>query len=78
MKTNLNVSIKTKKDAKKFIKELHGNNEAFHPDDDAFDIVFLGCNPTDIELRKLNVRISECHAVKRFDPGAYLFELLNN
>lgn len=66
MKTKLPESITTVDEAKAFIKELYDNGEAFHPEDDATDIIWdLPSNqvPTLEECVKLNELMTAIYAL---------------
>lgn len=55
MKTVLPEAIKTKAEAEQFLTDLVNNKEAFHPEDDAHDIVWQsGETPTFEECEQLN------------------------
>lgn len=78
LKTTLPTSIKTKKQAEKFLKELSLNGETFHPEDDANEIVWnLPKNqiPNKIECDKLNQLMNQCMHVKNFDPCEFLLSI---
>jgi hypothetical protein len=79
MKTQLPVEINTVEEARKFLTELHNNNEAFHPDDDPMDIEYPDLPhdqvPTQSE-RKLLCRImNDIHQLPDFDPSEVLVDL---
>lgn len=77
MKTVLPPAIQTIEQAKDFLKALHDNDEAFHPEDDAHDITWRTCEPTDQEKDVLNRRMSEIYDLPgAFDPCGYLLELM--
>jgi len=73
MQTEVSKKIKNVEDAVVFLIELHKNNEGFHPDDDAHDIVWSTVAPTIYEKDELNKRMDECR--KFIDPCAVLVEL---
>lgn len=61
MKTNLDRKIKSWDEAKLFLTELYNNDEAYHPEDDAFDIEWDTCNPTDSEKTQLNKLMNDIY-----------------
>ena len=78
MKTNLSINITNIKQAKIFLRELHKNNESYHPEDDANDIIWTTCKPTKKECKKLNILMEQIYQIKGFDPCEYLVYLINN
>ncbi len=73
MKTKLPEKITTIEEAKKFLLDLHLNNEVFHPEDDANDLVN---DPfTKEEGDKLNELMDQIHSTLNFDPCEYLLDL---
>lgn len=79
MKTILPQSIHTVDDAQQFLKSLFDNDESYHPEDDAFDIIWK-CEqpPNHDEKLKMNQLMNEIYELKdSFDPCDYLCELLN-
>jgi len=54
LKTKLPEAISTVKEAKLFLSELYNNNESFHPEDDANDIVWQTTEPNEDERKQLN------------------------
>jgi len=83
MKTVLPTSINTVEEAKKFLTELHNNNETFHPEDDAHTIVWETSSPTKEECDQINKLMSEIYAFPGnedsqnmvFDPCEFLLSL---
>lgn len=82
MKTKLPDSIKTVEDAKKFLRELHDNNEAYHCEDDACEIVNTKTNErlfTNEEGAQLNSLMGDIYnwltKDSNFDPCGYLLFL---
>jgi len=74
MKTTLPNKIETVEEAKKFLTDLYNNNEAFHPDDNAHDIIWPDKpNPSKEELDKLNELMEACYKV--CDPCEILVNL---
>jgi hypothetical protein len=85
MKTNLPESITSVEEATRFLTELFNNNEAYHPEDDAFDIVWQSVNPTEAEKRQLNKLMNQIYDLPEawspqnpngFDPCAVLMDLI--
>jgi len=83
MKTILPESIKTVYEAKEFLMELTLNGEAFHPEDDAHEVIWALPTeqiPTEDECEKLNDLMADIffniNAGYRnypvFDPCEYL------
>ena len=75
MKTNLNIEIKTISDANKFILELFNNNELFHFDDDAEDIIWSECEPTAEEIKQLNNLVNQLFEIENYDPFDFAMDL---
>lgn len=77
MKTNLNRTISTQEEAEAFLSELHENNEVFNPDDNAHEVLWETCKPTDEDKDALNRLMAEVWAVtnETFDPHEYLLDL---
>lgn len=77
MKTNLNRTITNQDEAEAFLNELHENNEVFNPDDNAHEVLWETCKPTDEEKDQLNRLMAEVWAVtsETFDPHEYLLDL---
>lgn len=74
MKTKLPKMIKTPEEAKKFLLELIANNEVFHPEDDAHDILWNTCDPTHEEKEQLNVLMHDIYRVADFDPCGFILD----
>lgn len=86
MKTILPAGIGTVEQAKALLTDLHANGEAFHPEDDATDLV------TDVftqeEGESLNALMLDIYnlpgndgrhvGILAFDPCEFLIELDNN
>jgi hypothetical protein len=81
IKTVLPTAINTIDEAKKFFAELYANNEAFHPDDDANDIIdgrtssydrihgYTGKNLfTAEEATQVNKLMEDIFNLENFDP----------
>ena len=84
MKTKLPISIKTKIEAEKFLKELHDNGEVFHPEDDAHDISWNGVNVSKKEADQLNKLMKDIYNIpemsnypnnKEWDACGFLLKL---
>jgi len=77
MKTNLNRTITTQDEAEAFLSELFENTEYFNPDDNAHEVIWQTCSPTDDEKDKLNVLMSATF-IDGFDPHGYLLDMIND
>lgn len=83
MRTKLPLSINTVEEAKAFLHELHSNGEAYHPEDDAHDIVWGSCpEATEEECDRLNKLMRDIYDnidfyETGFDPCGYLLDLQN-
>ncbi len=87
MKTTLPPEIKTVDQAKAFLTELYKNNEAFHPEDDATDMIWnlpIKQQPTKAEAMQLNKLMEDIyyldgnngnHANPKFCPCEFLLNL---
>lgn len=78
MKTILPKSINSIEDANKLLRELFENNESFHPEDDAHDVIDVHTNKeifTEEEADKLNDLIGQMYEIDGYDPCEYLLEL---
>jgi hypothetical protein len=76
MKTILPDTINNQDEAKKFLSDLHMNNEAYHPEDDAHDIIFVTSSVSKVERTQLNKLMNDIYTnVPRFDPCGYLIDL---
>jgi hypothetical protein len=82
MKTHLPDSIDNISQAKAFLKELDKNNEEFHPEDDAHDIIWTKVaetdRPTPDECDRLNSLMGDIYKLGEFDPCEYLLDLVDN
>lgn len=79
MKTDLNAKITNSAEAKAYIIALFNNDESYHPEDDAFDIVWAieeSEEPTEGELNQLNANMELVYKVAAFDPCELLNVLL--
>lgn len=84
MKTQLPEKISTVEEAKKFLKELRDNDEVYHPEDSAHDIVWDCASPTDEECDQLDSLMRDIYNLKGnenyphdmiFEPCEYLIML---
>ncbi len=86
MKTKLPAHITTVQRSIYFLTELHNNSEAYHPEDDATDIIWNMPDdqlPTQAECEQLNVLMSDIYALPGnesvqsmvFDPCELLLKL---
>lgn len=81
LKTILPASIQTASDAAIFLTDLYNNNESYHPEDDANDLV--GLNITQNETEKLNSLMDDIYKLPgnednmnmAFDPCGFLLSL---
>lgn len=81
MKTLLPAKIETVEQAKQFLSDLHSNNETFHPEDDATQLVGDPFNQQ--EGTQLNKLMSDIYNLEGnnsaqdmiFDPCQFLLEL---
>jgi len=76
MKTILPPSIITVNQAKNFLKALYDNGEAFHPEDNVNDVMFL-MEVTAQERALLNKLMDDIYNLGDFDPCNYLMELID-
>jgi hypothetical protein len=85
MKTNLPDAINSIEEAKLYLSELLKNHEAYHPEDDAHEIVWGhgGVFPTKEECDKLNKLMGDIYNLEgnkdkypdlAFDPCEYLHQ----
>ena len=77
MKTILPPSIITVNQAKNFLKALYDNDEAFHPEDNANDVMF-STEVTAQERALLNKLMDDIYNLGDFDPCEYLNELIES
>ncbi len=87
MKTNLPKEIKTVEQAKVFLTELYKNGEAYHPEDDATDIVWNlpeQQHPTHAEAVQMNKLMQDIYNLPgnkdkypnlEFDPCEVIMDL---
>lgn len=84
MKTTLPAAITTRAEAEQFLQSLIDNNETYHPEDNAHDIIWdmpEDQKPTPAEADQLNKLMEDIynldgnngnHASPKFDPCEYL------
>ena len=75
MKTNLPKEIRSVEHAKAFLTELFGNDEGFHPEDDATDLIWsipAEQIPTMDECKQLNKLMDDIYDLGGFDPCEYI------
>lgn len=90
LKTNLPYHISTIEEAKAFLNELHSNNETFHPEDDALEIVWrlpIDQQPTIKDKQNLNSLMSDIYELEEnkgkdstnlvFCPCEYLLSIID-
>jgi hypothetical protein len=75
MKTHLPEKIKGINHAEKFLTELYENGEAFHPDDDAHEVVWANAQVSFAEEEKLNLLMEQISNLRGFDPCGFLLGL---
>ena len=83
MKTVLPLSITSIDEAKKFLTDLHNNEESFHPEDDAFAVFGENDMFTDNDCTQLNKLMSDIYDLPgnehlknmAFDPCGFLLDL---
>lgn len=77
MTTVLPPNIITINQAKNFLKALYDNGEAFHPEDNANDVLFE-MEVTAQERALLNKLMDDIYNLEDFDPCDYLNNLIEN
>ena len=75
MNTTLPTAIASVEEAQEFLTDLHNNNEAFHPEDDAHHVDFSTCVPAVEERQQLNKLMREIYELNEFDPCDFLMDL---
>ena len=86
MKTIVPLEIKTKEEAASFLIDLYKNDELYHPESDAEDIVMVDrdnflSNVTesrlfnDVEAKKLNRAMDQIYKVMH-DPCGFILEVV--
>ena len=87
MRTSLPSEITSGEEATSFLTELYNNNEDFHPEDDAFDIIWQTTEVSDDEKTQLNKLMNDIYSLPEawspqnpegFDPCAVLMDLFKN
>ena len=80
MKTTLPSRITTVEEAKAFLTELFDNHESYNPIDDAHDIDWTTCEPTEKEKDRLNDLMHDIYELPLqaggifFDAAEYLWD----
>ena len=77
-KTNLKRTIKTDRDAIRFILDLFFNGEDYHPEDDAHDVIWYTFKPTKTERDQLNNLMNQIYQNTNVDPCNVLCFLFKN
>lgn len=77
MKTKLpDHPVTTIPEAKLILLQLVENGEIMHPEDDAHDVIWTGCDePTHEEKDRLNKLFSEISQIPGFDACDYVISL---
>lgn len=78
MKTNINITISNSEEAKNFLTELYNNNEAYHPEDSAQNIIDYKTGEnifTNIEAFHLDELMNSVYEHADFDPCELLMDL---
>jgi len=78
MKTAIPTNIDTIQKAKIFLSDLIKNDEEYHPEDNAHDIIWSDINPTAKEMDQLNNAMDQIYELKNFDPCLYIIENTTN
>ncbi len=74
MKTTLPNGIQSEEDAKTFLLELGKNDEIYHPEDDAHDIIWGTAQVSEEECDKLNDLMQEIYKLGSFDPCGFIID----
>ena len=77
MKTTLPKEIKSVRKAEMFLTDLFNNNEGYHPEDDAHDIVWNLPEseiPTSKECDQLNKLMEDIYNLDGFDPCEFILD----
>lgn len=73
MKTTIPQRIETIQEAESFLNALIENEEVYHPEDDANDIIWNIPNPpTESECERLNIAMEQIYAIGDFDPCEFI------
>ena len=79
MRTKLPEKISTIEEAQAYLTELFNNNEHYHPDDDAHDIIWhVSDPPTPEECDQLNKLMVDIFNLTHFDQYEFLLNLMDN
>ena len=73
MKTNLDRTINSPREAIEFLKDLKANNELWNPDDDVYQIIWDGFTPTETDLGKMQTLMESVWNYLE-DPHAFMLE----
>lgn len=73
MKTNLDRTISSPKQAIEFLKELKANREHYDIDCSPFDVYWFTCTPTESELEKLE-ELNQAIWAHLPDPHSFLLD----
>lgn len=76
MRTNLDRTITSTGEAKAFLSDLIRNDEVYHPEDDAHDIIWETTTVTPEECDKLNSLMEQVYEFfsEDFDPCGYIID----
>jgi len=74
MKTKIPEKIETKEEAEAFLLELHRNGEAYHPDDDAHEILWKDADVSKKDRNALNKTMDQIYALG-VDPCEILCDI---
>jgi hypothetical protein len=79
MKTILPQAITTVQEAEAFLQDLIDNNEVYHPEDDAHDIIWNDCTASSSEeCDQLNKLMDDIYNLEGdYDPCAYIMDKTN-
>lgn len=75
MKTKLNITITNEAEAIEFLTELYENNEVYHPEDNAHDVLFETCEPSKRHRNDLNRLMDEIYTNTNIDPCEILLDI---
>ena len=86
MKTKLPKAINSVDEAKAFLTDLHNNNEAYHPEENAHEILWDGVHASEAECDKLNKLMDDIYSLPEldnypnveWDPCGFLLDLNKN
>ena len=77
MRTQLPFSIDTVEEAREFLQELFDNDESYHPEDDAHDIIWNGTTVDMFEKDRLNELMEDMRELEGFDACEFLMDLID-